>query len=366
MAGGGGEEKTEKATPKKRRDERKEGNVFLSKDVVSVVFVFGAFYSLKLLFPGIVESTSAFMVTMVDMAGGAASASVSMGSLQRLSQDFAVTAARCLVPVMLICMMLGILGTGVQTKFLFSKKSMQPKFSRLSPIKGIKKMFSLKNLVELLKSMLKIIVMAAIMYTILKSDFVTIARTMDMDVRLSLAYVLNLIIEMVLKLCLVFLVIAVFDFMYQKWEYERNIKMSKHDVKEEYKQTEGNPQIKGKIKEIQRQRARSRMMQSVPDADVVIKNPTHFAVALRYDMDNDNAPILLAKGQDELALRIIQVGEENQVPVIENKPLARGIFATTELGQEIPAEYYSAVAEVLVYVYKLNKKDGPNENDRLN
>lgn len=364
MAGGGGEEKTEKATPKKRRDERKEGNIFFSKDVVSVVFVFGAFYSLKLLLPGITESTSSFMVSMVDMAGGAPE--VSMGTLQRLGQDFAMTAAKCLIPLMLICMMLGILGTGVQTKFLFSRKSMQPKFNRLSPIKGIKKMFSLKNLVELLKSMLKIIVMAAIMYTILKADFITIARTMDMDVRASTAYVLTLILEMVLKLCLVFLVIAVFDYMYQRWEYERNIKMSKHDIKEEYKQTEGNPQIKGKIKEIQRQRARSRMMQSVPDADVIIKNPTHFAVALRYDMDNDNAPILLAKGQDEMAFRIIRVGEENRVTVIENKVLARGIFATTELGQEIPAEYYSAVAEVLVYVYKLNKKNGANENDRLN
>lgn len=364
MAGGGGEEKTEKATPKKRRDERKEGNVPVSKDVVSVAFVFGAFYSLKLLFPGIAESTSSFMVSMVNWAGSAEG--VSMGSLQRLSQDFTMTAARCLIPIMLICMMLGIVGTGVQTKFLFSKKSMQPKFSRLSPLKGIKKMFSLKNLVELLKSMLKIIVMAAIMYTILKSDFITIARTMDMDVRMSLTYVLGLIIEMVLKLCLVFLVIAIFDFMYQRWEYERNIKMSKHDIKEEYKQTEGNPQIKGKIKEIQRQRARSRMMQSVPDADVIIKNPTHFAVALRYDMDNDNAPVLLAKGQDELALRIIRVGEENQVAVVENKPLARAIFATTELGQEIPAEYYSAVAEVLVYVYKLNAKDGVNRNERLN
>lgn len=364
MAGGGGEEKTEKATPKKRRDERREGNVFLSKDVVSVVFVFGAFYSLKLLFPGIVESTSSFMVSMVNMAGVAAD--TSMGTLQRLSQDFAMTAAKCLIPIMLICMALGILGTGVQTKFLFSKKSMQPKFSRLSPLKGIKKMFSLKNLVELLKSMLKIIVMAAIMYTILKSDFISIARTMDMSAKMSMAYILNLVMEMVLKLCLVFLVIAVFDYMYQKWEYERSIKMSKHDIKEEYKQTEGNPQIKGKIKEVQRQRARSRMMQSVPDADVIIKNPTHFAVALRYDMDNDNAPVLLAKGQDELAQRIIRVGEENQVAVVENKPLARGIFATTEIGQEIPAEYYSAVAEVLVYVYKLNGKEGINNHERQN
>ncbi len=352
----GGESKTEKATPKKRRDERKEGNIFFSKDVVSVVFVFGAFYSLKLLFPGITQSVSSFMVSFVEMAGGAQD--LSMGRLQKIGYDFAETGAKCLIPILLICMALAILGTGVQTKFLFSRKRMAPKLSRLSPHKGIKKMISLKNVVELIKSILKIVIMAAIMYTLLKDDFVSIVRTMDMDVKMSAAYVLSLIIEMVLKLCLVFLVIAVFDYLYQRWEYERSIKMSKHDLKEEYKQTEGNPEIKGKIKDIQRQRARSRMMQAVPEADVIIRNPTHFAVALRYDIDKDNAPILLAKGQDEMALRIIRVGEENQVAIVENKPLARGIFATTELNREIPADYYSAVAEVLVYVYKLNKKDG--------
>lgn len=355
---GGGESKTEKATPKKRRDQRKEGNIFFSKDVVSVVFVFGAFYSLKLLFPGMMESAGSFMVSMVGIAGGAVD--VSMGTLQKIGQDFAKTAVECLLPIMLICMGLGILGTGVQTKFLFSRKSAQPKFSRLSPLQGIKKMFSLKNLVELIKSMLKIVIMAAIMYTVLKTDFINVAKTIDMDVKVSASYVLGMIMDMVIKLCLVFLVIAVFDYLYQRWEYERSIKMSKHELKEEYKQTEGNPEIKGKIKDLQRQRARSRMMQAVPDADVIIRNPTHFAVALRYDMDRDRAPVLLAKGRDEIAVRIVNAGEEHEVTIVENKPLARGIYATTEINQEIPPDYYGAVAEVLVYVYKLNKKNGVN------
>lgn len=358
MAGGGGESKTEKATPKKRRDERKEGNVFFSKDVVSVVFIFGAFYSLKLLFPGIAESASSFMVGMVALTQDAGE--ITTGTLQKVAYEFGMTAMSCLVPIMLICMALGILGTGVQTKFLFSRKSVAPKFSRLNPIQGIKKMFSLRNVVELLKSMLKVVIMAVMLYTVLKDDFVSIVRTMDMDVTKSLVYVLNLIMAMVLKICLVFVVIALFDYLYQWWEYERNIKMSKHELKEEFKQTEGNPEIKGRIKELQRQRAQSRMMQAVPDADVIIKNPTHFAVALRYDIDRDHAPVLLAKGQDEIALRIIGVGEENGIAVVENKPLARAIFASTELNQEIPSEYYGAVAEVLVYVYKLNKKSGVN------
>lgn len=348
--------KTEKATPKKRRDERKEGNVFFSKDVVSIVFIFGAFYSLKLLFPGIYESASSFMIRLVDMAGS--STDFTTGGLQKLTYEFAITAVGCALPVLLICMGLGIVATGVQTKFLFARKNVQPKFSRLSPIKGIKKMFSLKNLVELVKNLLKIIVLLWILYGILKDDFVAMARTMDMDIKVSAAYMLSLIITMVLKISLVFVVIAAFDYLFQWWEYERNIKMSKQELKEEYKQTEGNPQIKGKIKEMQRERARSRMMQAVPQADVIIKNPTHFAVALKYNIDKDNAPVLLAKGQDELALRILRVGEEHQVTIIENKPLARGIYEATQVGREIPAEHYGAVAEILVYVYKLNKKDG--------
>ena len=150
--------------------------------------------------------------------------------------------------------------------------------------------------------------------------------------------------------------ISVFDLFYQKWEYERQIRMSKQEIKEEYKQLEGDPKVKGKIKELQRKMAMSIMMQQVPDADVVIRNPTHFAVALKYNPDKDTAPVLVAKGQDELALRIVKVAEENNVFVIENKPLARAIFAATDLNQYLPPDFYGAVAEILVHVYKLNHK----------
>ena len=159
---------------------------------------------------------------------------------------------------------------------------------------------------------------------------------------------------MVIRIAIAFIAVAALDFMYQWWDYERRLKMSKQEIKEEYKQTEGDPQVKGKIKQIQRQRAQQRMMQQVPGADVVIRNPTHFAVALRYKPDRDNAPIVLAKGQDELALRIVKVAEEHKVAVIENVPLARGLYADTELNQEIPPEFYGAVAEVLVYIFRLN------------
>lgn len=177
-----------------------------------------------------------------------------------------------------------------------------------------------------------------------------------MDVAVSTVYVLKKIMTLVLQVSMYFTAVAAVDYFYQWWSYEKKLKMSKDEVKEEFKQLEGNPEIKGKIKDMQRQRARARMMQAVPTADVIIRNPTHYAVALRYDPEKDNAPRLVAKGQDELALRIVKIAEENDVTVIENKPLARGIYAVTPLDAEIPGEYYGVVAEILVQVYKLKNK----------
>ena len=179
---------------------------------------------------------------------------------------------------------------------------------------------------------------------------------MDMGIARSTVYMLNLAMDLVVTVVAVFAVIAVLDYFYQRWDYERELRMSKEEIKEEVKQTEGNPQIKSRIRSVQRQRAMSRMIQAVPAADVIIRNPTHFAVALKYDMEKNAAPIVVAKGQDELALRIVKVGEDNGVTVIENKPLARALYASADVDQEIPREYYSAVAEILVYVYRLKKK----------
>ena len=346
--------KTEKATPKKRRDERKEGHIFFSRDIANLAIVVISFFSLRLLFPGIYRSLSTFTIQVIDCVAGMENA-VEIGQLAKTGLW---TLAKCSIPFLLICLIISILGTGIQTKFLFSKKSMTPQFNRLSPIRGIKNLFSLKNAVELIKSILKVVVLVWIVWSLIKKDIVALARTMDMDVSNGVVFTFSLVMEMILKITMVFVFIAAFDYLYQWWDYERNIRMSKEELKEEYKQTEGNPEIKGKIKEQQRKMARTRMMQQVPTADVVIKNPTHFAVALRYDIDKDRAPILVAKGQDDLALRIIKVAEDNNITVIENRPLARGIFATTELESEIPAEFYGAVADILVYVFKLNKKGG--------
>ena len=212
------------------------------------------------------------------------------------------------------------------------------------------------QVVELLKSSLKIVILGVVLYNLLKDQIIVIARMMDTSVIASSVYVLKEIFNMVLKIGMVFIAIAGFDLFYQRWSFEKDMKMTKEEVKEEFKQMEGDPKVKGKIRSIQQSMARSRMMQAVPDADVIIRNPTHYAVALKYDLDRDNAPIVIAKGQDHIALKIVEIGELNKVTVIENKPLARGIYASTPLGGQIPAEYYGVVAEILVEVFRMNKK----------
>lgn len=347
-------EKTEKATPKKRRDQRKEGNVASSKDVVVVVSLLGSFLCLRWLFPFIYEEIQKCMRTFI--SGVASISELSMGNLQQIGMKAVEVVAVTVLPLGLIAVALAIIATGVQTKFLFTKKALKFKLSNLSIIKGIKKLFSVNNLVEVLKGILKITLLGVIVFQILKKEIVVVAQLMDMSPFVAAGYTLSETMNMVLRVAMVFAAIAGFDFFYQRFSFEKKIRMSKEEVKEEYKQTEGDPKIKGKIRELQRSRARSRMMQAVPDADVIIKNPTHYAVALKYDIDHDNAPILIAKGQDLVALRIIEIGEQNGVTVIENRPLARGIFASTPLDCEIPAEYYGVVAEILVQIFRMNKK----------
>lgn len=346
--------KTEKATPKKRREERKKGNIAKSTDVVNFVLLFGAFYALKLILPAIYETVGSFLKRYIELSGGVTEATVENAG--KYGMEFLTACAKTILPFAFVCMLLGILAHGVQSRFLFSSKKIAFKLSNLSPLKGIKNLFSAKNVVELLKNVLKVTILIVMLYQVLVKDAVNTMRMMDMDVMAATLYIFDMIMGMLGRLAIAFLALAGLDFFYQRWSYERGLRMTKQETKEEFKQMEGDPKIKGKIRDIQRQRAMSRMMQAVPSADVIIRNPTHYAVALSYDMDNHNAPIVVAKGQDELALRIVKVGQENHVTVIENKPLARGLYAGAELNREIPTEYYGAVAEILVYVYKMNKK----------
>lgn len=353
MAESNGQEKTEQPTGKRLKEAREQGNVFQSKDVVTVVMLFGVFYMIKLMLPFLYRTMRDCMVHFFSIVG--ADQPLNLGP--NIYVYMVIAVLKCSLPLLLVAMVLGILGHGVQTRFNVSFKMIRPKFSKLNPINGIRKMFNIKKLVDLAKNLIKIALLLALLYNLLKGDLIALARMIDMNLYVSAGHTFQMVFDLVVKVCIAFTVVACFDYLYQKWDHMQNLKMTKQEVKEEYKNTEGNPEIKGRIRRVQRQMAMSRMMQQVPEADVIVRNPTHFAVALKYDPDKNNAPVVLAKGQDYLALRIIRVGEESGVFIMENRPLARALYASCEVDREIPAEFYGAVAEILVYIYKASHRD---------
>lgn len=349
-----GDSKTEKATPKKRRDERKKGNIFQSKDILNAASLLGVFLALGALLPMMTSNMKNIMVQYIGMTSSITDISNALSfeiGLDALT-NFAIIGA----PILIISILITVIVSVFQTRLLFSTDSLKVKFSRLNPLQGIKKMFALKSFVEVLKGIIKIAIIVAVIYNFFTGLLVDFAKTLYLDINSSIFFVLNSVRSLILNVGVAFAAIAILDYFYQWWDYERQIKMSKHDIKQEFKQMEGDPQIKGKIRELQRQRAMSRMMQKVPEADVVIRNPNHFAVALKYDINSESAPYVIAKGQDELALRIIELATKNSIHCIENVPLARALYASTEIGMEIPMEYYGEVAEVLAYIYKLDNK----------
>ncbi len=345
--------KTEKATPKKRRDERKKGHTFLSQDAVSVATLVASAVMFFVLAGSIAELLGGFIALCFSACGDAASGT---GALRTIAGQGVIVLAKAVLPIMLVTAVCAVAATFAQTRFLVSGELLRPKFSRINPLQGFKRLFSLRSVIDALKGIVKITLLLVIIYLSLKALFQESSKYLYTDLPIASRHLFDVGRSMVLRIIIAFVVVAAADFFYQWWDYERQMKMSKQEVKEEYKQTEGDPQIKGKIKENQRRMAQQRMMQQVPQADVVIRNPTHFAVALRYRPEKDNAPVVLAKGQDELALRIVRTAQEHSVEVVENVPLARALYAQTELNQEIPPELYNAVAEVLVYIFQLTKK----------
>lgn len=342
--------KTEKATPKKRRDERKKGNVLMSRDVVAVATLFASVTMIKVWFPTMVVSIREFIEDTLILARDVKSAVPHWIFLRAIE-----LVAKATGPLLAAAVLSAVAATFAQTKLLVTTEPLKPKLDRISPLQGFKRLFSLRSVVEAVKGILKIIILLYFVYSCLKDTLSVSPRYLSADVMGVCQHLLKSMFSMLMKVGVAFLALAAVDFLYQWWDYERKLRMSKQEIKEEYKQTEGDPQIKSKIKEVQRKMAQSRMMQQVPQSDVVVRNPTHFAVALRYHIGEDNAPVVLAKGQDGLALRIVRVAEENNVTVIENVPLARALYAETEINSQIPPSLYDSVAEIMVYLYKLGK-----------
>lgn len=349
------EEKTEKATSKKRSDQRKEGNIFQSKEVVIAFSLIITFVAFRMLYPSIQNALADSIKDFIALSG--TKKTLEKSDMTNFFIEGCISFIKAAIPLLLISGAASIIASIVQTKGLVSFKATKPKFSRMNPLSGLKNMVSLKGIIELVKSILKIILLFYIIYSCIQTEINIIPKMIDMSIQELVGSVGRILWNIIYKVSIAFAFVAGFDYLYQRWNYEKQLRMSKQEIKEEYKMTEGDPKIKGQIKQKQQAMSRRRMIQAVPEADVVIRNPTHFAVALKYDLNKNSAPIIIAKGSDSLALKIVEIAQEHNIVIMENKPLARALYAEVDLDREIPAEFYNSVAEVLAYVYSLKEKD---------
>lgn len=345
--------KTEKATEKKRRDERKKGNVFQSRDVVNAFGFTIIVYAARLLAPYAYSFSKEMMTKRLSAVQGIDSLTVvTAGNIFReLLISFLILGA----PIGVLAAACAILLTGVQTRFLFNTSKLKPNLGRFNPLNGLKRIFSMKGAVELLKAMIKVVIIGSVVYNTLKNLLTQVVKTPTMPMPEIVGFLAQSAYDIAMGIAIYIALFAAADYLYQWWEYEREIRMTKQELKDEFKQTEGDPQIKSRIKDVQRKMAAMRMMRMVPTADVVIRNPTHYAVALKYTPKVDSAPIVVAKGQDYIALKIVEVAEKNNIHITENKPLARGLYEAAEIGMPIPEEFYKPVADILAYIYRLRK-----------
>jgi flagellar biosynthetic protein FlhB len=347
------QEKTEKATPKKRLESRQKGQVAKSMELPSSFIMLFTFLSL-LLFGGFFKERlySLFTVTFHDYMLW----EVTQSNVTMIFMQLSIQMLIFMAPIFIVAMVLAILGNYIQFGFLVSGEPLKMKLSKLNPIEGAKRIFALRALVEFLKSILKVVVIGAVVFLTLWNERDGIMSLSSIALEDSLSYIAKITVLLGVKISVILVILAVFDYMYQKYDFEKNLRMSKQDIKDEHKKTEGDPLIKGKIREKQRRMALQRMMQEVPKADVIITNPTHFAIAIKYEAEQMEAPTIIAKGQDYIALKIKQVAAEHGIVTMENKPLARALYEQVEIGQTIPEDLFQAVAEILAYVYRLKGK----------
>ena len=350
--GGGGGEKTEKATPKKREKARKEGQVAQSQEIGTAFLLIAAFVSLRVFAPMMLDR----LMSLMHWNFSAFYFAPEFDSVQFASRYIWATFGEIILiflPLALVVTATGLLVNIIQVGWKPTTKPLKPKFSKLNPIKGVKKVFSMKMLLELVKALLKFTVILVTIFFVLVGRIDMLQMLLYMDLYSAVFYIADLFATVGLTVGILYIFIAAIDYTFNRRKHEKELRMSKQEVKEEWKQMEGDPMVKSRIKQKMREVSMRRMMQEVPSADVVITNPTHFACALRYDREKGGAPVLVAKGADLMAQRIKDVAKENFVVLVEDKPLARTIYSAVEIGDEIPPELWQAVAEVLAYVYRL-------------
>lgn len=353
------DERTEKATPKRRSKAREEGQVSKSQELNMAIVLLIGLLVLFMYIPFINERfTNITIVLFKDLNPDY----ITRENIFGFISIYAAEIFNILLPVMAMMMVAGIAVNYFQVGPLFTVRALRPQLQKLSPatiIKGFGKFFNLKSLVELVKSILKLLIIGGIGYSVIDGHRTELLLLLGAEPAVGMSVLGKIILELIIKICVVLLILGIIDKKYQNYEYEKSLKMTKQEIKDEHKNIEGDPTIKAKIRKVQMQFATQRMMSAVPTATAVVTNPTHYAVALRYDKSKAPAPQVVAKGVDFVAFKIREIAEANNVPIVENPPLARTLYKIVPLDGMIPAELYVAVAEVLAYVYRTNKRKRP-------
>jgi len=347
------QERTEEATPKRREEAREQGQVAKSRDLASVAILSAC---LLYFYFGANSFLHQLMDLMKSSFSSLDSSLVTTENIQSLLFSAFYKTITLMTPFLLVVCIAALSSNILQVGFKISTKAIAPKLSKIDPAKGFARLFSLQSLIEFIKSIFKISIAGFVAYLTVKSELVDILPLADSSVWEILVYITGTSFRILLTTCWVLIILALMDYLYQRWEYERNLKMSRQEIKDENKQTEGDPIVKARIRRLQREMAQRRMMANVPKADVIITNPTHLAVALQYDQDSMIAPKVIAKGAGYIAEKIKEIARESRVPLVENKPLAQVLYKMVEVSGTIPDSLYKAVAEILAYIYSIKRE----------
>lgn len=346
-------EKTEEATQQRRDDFRKRGQVAQTRELSSVFLLFGtalAIWALGRFF--LLQVSEIFTQSITEFVVTAARSGEYVPAVLFVLKKTAFI----LLPIFGLLGLLAFASTVLQVGFLTNEEAMQPKFEKLNPVEGLKRIFSIRSFVEGMKALVKVILIGGLAFLIIRGEASTVPFLVQFNIEQLFSYMGDVLLKLLGSIGLFMALLAGFDYFFQRWDLEQKMRMTKQEVKEELKSREGDPLIKARIRRTQREMAQKRMMNDVPSADVIVTNPTHIAVALKYDMSSMAAPKIVAMGAGVVAEKIKELARENSVPIVENKPLARTIYKTLKIGQTIPRELFTAVAEILSYVYRIKRK----------
>ncbi|KMQ50607.1 Flagellar biosynthesis protein FlhB [Chitinispirillum alkaliphilum] len=347
------EEKSEAPSEKRRQDSREKGTVAKSTEVNSVLVLITALFVMRLVGPWLINDLSGSLKEYLNLTS---TTEMSFEHSIELLRNMIVLALKYVMPVAGSILVVGVVANIIQIGFLFTLKPLEPKFEKIDPISGAKRLFSMRSLVELVKNIMKLAIIILVAYLTISGKYEEMLQLTGASVITIWYFILDAAFTIILRISLVLIIIAVLDYGYQRFEHEKKLKMTKQEVKEERKQMEGDPQIKARIRSIQREMARRRMMEEVPKATVVVTNPTYIAIALRYEPQENEAPVVVAKGKRVSAERIKKLAVKHDIPIVEDKPLARSMYDKIDVGFPIPVEFFTAVAEIMAYVFKLKNK----------